>query len=464
MGSSIEIRQMMAEGKLSIAQFQIEASLKTAHGEERRELLFLLLELTKFDVKNPPLQLLLEATRMAFSESREIIRELRPILNMDGRLKKLLEFQYLLIKDLEERGKLEEMLSAIKEFQITCVENKIPFIDSRIFEFSKKYFAQNFALALQRLSLSFMQKDTKLVSSEIQDLLFVISETRTRNSTQKLQALLDILGSFELQGPEILYRNYCQLRLKGISEQRDFKTILEFIIGFDDFRMLVLVLDLSWKSLPDETLPSFISLLRSQKDFDFLYLEKNFPELKKLFISANSEATQPNKTEVLGITDEDLILEDEAFESDATRTDLTPAMEEEEINLLKQVQYGDFSFNALCDLTVSFLQSDYLRAARSAILKASDFALTEEERMRAFYLSITVLMKLRDYRSALDNSLRAMDLVSTEADLLSLLYVQAECHEKLNANDEARKILGRILEIDGEYRLAKERLEKLNEA
>jgi hypothetical protein len=464
MGSPIEIRQMMAEGKFSIAQFRIEASLKTALGEERRELLRLLLELFKLEAKNLPLPLLLEASTTAFAESKEVFRELATLMEANHPLKKLLDFKLLLIKDFEERGKLQEMLLAISDFQISCVENRIPFIEPRIVELSKKYFRYEFPLTLQRITLALMQKNTKLVTQEILELLLQINEARSRNASQKIQALLDILVNFELQGSEILYRNYCHLRLKGVSDKRDYKLLLELLIGIEDFRMLVLIFDLAQESLPRDSLLSFASLLRSLRDFDYIYLEKNFPELKSYFITASGDASSTAPSKEVLISEKDLELEGDDLLHNSTRSDLTPPMEEEELNLLKQVQYGDFNFNALCDLTVSFLQSDYLRAARAAILKAGELANTEEERMRALYLRVTTLMKLQDYRAALDTCLRAMDHVYSEADLLSLMYVQAECHDKLHAKSEAKKILERIIEIDEEYRLAKERLDKLNEA
>lgn len=464
MGSAIEIRQMMAEGKLPIAQFEIEASLKTAHGEERRELLFLLIELLKFEQKNIPVPRLLEAATIAFHEDRNFFHDHLPNLLHENRLVRLLNFKLLLIQDFESRGQLAELLKAISEYQIHCVENRIPFLEPRILELSQKYFEEEFSLSLQRISLSLMLRNSESASKEVEKLLLSLHESKARNSTQKISALFDILSSFELQGIEILYRNYCQLRLKGITEARDFKTLLECVIGFDDFRMLVLVLDLGASSLPDSAATSFVELLKSLPDYDFLYLEKHFPQLKKLFIPQLDLSDEESKCQAPLLSEKDLELESFSDESERSSGNLTPPMEEEETNLLQQLKHGDFTFTALCELTVSFLQSDYLRAARSASLRSGELATTDDEKMRALYLQITVLMKLSDYRAALDSALRAMDLVKSEDDLLSLMYVQAECQEKLNSKEEAKKILRRILEIDGEYRLARERLEKLNEA
>ena len=48
-------------------------------------------------------------------------------------------------------------------------------------------------------------------------------------------------------------------------------------------------------------------------------------------------------------------------------------------------------------------------------------------------------------------------------DILSFLYTQAEAYQRLNLKREARRALQKIISIDPHYRLASERLEKLNE-
>lgn len=70
---------------------------------------------------------------------------------------------------------------------------------------------------------------------------------------------------------------------------------------------------------------------------------------------------------------------------------------------------------------------------------------------------------MKDFRAALDTCLEAISKATTKDDVLSFLYGQAEIYIRLNQVRDARKILSKILSIDSKYRLAKERLDKLNE-
>jgi hypothetical protein len=72
-------------------------------------------------------------------------------------------------------------------------------------------------------------------------------------------------------------------------------------------------------------------------------------------------------------------------------------------------------------------------------------------------------MLLNDYRAAVDTSMEALHRAKSQEDILSFLYSQAEAYIRLNLKSDARRVLKNIVAIDEKYRLAKERLEKLNE-
>ena len=75
---------------------------------------------------------------------------------------------------------------------------------------------------------------------------------------------------------------------------------------------------------------------------------------------------------------------------------------------------------------------------------------------------MTCLLKTGDCRAALDVSLEALNFSITQNDILSFLYSQAEAHLRLKEYRAAKNVLKRILAIDASYRMAKERLERLN--
>lgn len=70
-------------------------------------------------------------------------------------------------------------------------------------------------------------------------------------------------------------------------------------------------------------------------------------------------------------------------------------------------------------------------------------------------------MQLKDFRGALDLSLQALERSHKQEDVLSIMYSQAEAYLRLGHKNYARQTLKRILSIDENYRLTKQRLEKL---
>ena len=116
----------------------------------------------------------------------------------------------------------------------------------------------------------------------------------------------------------------------------------------------------------------------------------------------------------------------------------------------------------MLDISVSFIQSEFYLAA----LQASELAFNSTEdadlKLRACYMKVVCLLKTGDYRAALDSSLDALNFSVTQNDILSFLYSQAEAHLRLKEFNLAKNVLKKILSIDSNYRLAKERLERLN--
>lgn len=136
---------------------------------------------------------------------------------------------------------------------------------------------------------------------------------------------------------------------------------------------------------------------------------------------------------------------------------------EDEQRYFNLIKYQTYTTDQLCDLAVSFLQSEMPRVALKASQQAIAQSETDKDYLKGSYLKLTCLLLLKDFRAALDTCLEAISKATTKDDVLSFLYGQAEIYIRLNQVRDARKILSKILSIDSKYRLAKERLDKLNE-
>jgi hypothetical protein len=56
-----------------------------------------------------------------------------------------------------------------------------------------------------------------------------------------------------------------------------------------------------------------------------------------------------------------------------------------------------------------------------------------------------------------------MATVELKNDILSFLYAQAEAYIGLGEKDKAKVVLTKVVSIDHQYRMARERLEKIDE-
>ena len=133
---------------------------------------------------------------------------------------------------------------------------------------------------------------------------------------------------------------------------------------------------------------------------------------------------------------------------------------DEEI-LVHLMRNQDFSDESLLDLAVGFIQSDLPRVAFMSAQIVHGRSEDKKVKLKAAYLSLTALLLSGDNRKALDMALESMKLVETTDDLLSFLYCEAEAYLRLDMKNEARHILNKILSIDSRYRMARERLERL---
>jgi hypothetical protein len=364
----------------------------------------------------------------------------------------------LKIKILELKGKTAELYQNISAYQVLRFESRCPDLPSIITELSEKYFRGDYQLQLQRLALDLMRLDLVKSEDTIKTLLLCSYErSSTRGKKERIEALLEVLKTPESIFHLELYKNFCGFLLSAELDKKDVKKLIELVIYVEDFRLQALLLDLLFRFNLSDIIQDYSSIIKKNKNYSFVYFDKYFPHLKNFFVQKTDKVVGP-KTSLL--TEEDLRLVQKiapliSNEEPATET-------EEEALLIHLVRLQSFSCVELLDIAVSFLQSELYRAALHTADLASQNATLDEERLKGSYLKVTCLLKLGDYRAALDHSLEALKIAKTQNDVLSFLYAQAEAHLRLGDKRAAKIILKKIISIDAGYRLARERLEQLN--
>lgn len=450
------IRQMMAEQKFFEAQKQIEVQL-SLNVEDRFVLLKLYFETLDQQKKIIPNHLLIE---LAESESQKKNHEealsyieLVTSREFDSKILKIK------ISAAADKGMLQEVYELVSTFYLTQFESQTPYIPEWIAEIVHKYFKQDFNLQLKHLAIVLSVNDLVQAEEILKELITTsVEKSSPKGIAQKLEAIAEVLKGSSNKAQLEIYQNFCLISAHGLKEKSELKRIIEMIIYFEDFRFQTLVLNLLHQlNLTDEA-ADYASVIKSNADYSYVYFDKYFSHLKPYFFKVSKKAepkTAEPETPDLKLTTK--------YKSQVMPDFQIIETDEDEAQYLNFLKHQDFSPRELCDLAVSFLQSEMpkvsLRASEIAIKKSD----TDEDFLKASYLKLSALLLLKDFRAAVDTCLSALEKSKTKDDVLSFLYGQAEAHIRLNQKREAKIILKKILQIDSGYRMTKERLEKLDE-
>ncbi|MFP5386491.1 MAG: tetratricopeptide repeat protein [Bacteriovoracia bacterium] len=455
MESIVQIRQMMAEQKFAEVQLLIEVQL-SLNSDSRHELLLLYLEALDSQDKSMPTLLALELAELESQlKHHEMVLKLISSIRNEKYFQRLSKLR---IKAAEDKGKMDQLYSLISEFYIHQYEKQIPSIPVWVSELTQKYYKNDFNLKLKELAITLLLKDLKKSETIVKELLIsCVEKSSPRGLKEKIEAVADVLQSTEGKGPLEIYQNFCLLSTLGITEKTDYKKIIEMIIYFEDFKFQVLTLNLLHSLNLSEEAVQYSSSVRENKEYNFVYLDKYFTELKPYFVEVRARKDNQVQAQV---PTPDLTLTDD-YKQEIFNSFQEIEEYDEEKNFLHMLKYQTYTSDQLCDLAVSFLQSDMPRVALKASELAISSAANDIEYLKGCYLKLTCLLQTGDYRAALDTSLQALEKAKSRDDVLSFLYGQAEAHIRLNQKREAKRILAKVLSIDSEYRMAKERLEKL---
>lgn len=452
-----QIRQMMAEQKFSEAQKLIEVQLHL-NNESRLELLQLYVEALESQHKQLPPEFAIElAEKEAELKNFETALRLINSVNTDKYFIRMMKIKILAA---EEKGRMEELHSCLSDFLLRQYEKQTPVIPPFITAMIEKYFRHDFNLKLKRLAITLLLNDLEKSEEIVKELItLTVEKSSPKGVTSKLIAIGEVLKSGVNISQLEIYQNFCFISAYGINDKTEYKRLAEMVIYFDDFRFKAMLLNLLVKFNLSHEAEMYASSLRETKDFNFVYFDKYFPGLKSLFVQPQQK-TQSGKEEE--IPKPDLVLTSQ-YSSEIMAPVTEPEIDEDEQKYFHLLKYQTYTQEQLCDLAVSFLQSEMPAVA----LKASEIALKsssdDREFLKASYLKLMAQLKLNDFRAAVDTCFQGLTKAQSRDDVLSFMYGQAEAYIRLNQKKNAKAVLTKIISIDAKYRLAKERLDKLNE-
>lgn len=451
-----QIRQMMAEQKFFEAQKLIEIQLKLSSINNFQILkLYYQSLIPQNKLLSPELQLqliekALEQDELSLAE--EIIENKISDRYFNRQL-------ILKLKIFEKKGNVDEIYKSLSAFILRQFEYQTPYLPEWINNLKERYFKNDFGLNLKILSIYLLINDINNSEKILKQIIVSSVETATqRGLEEKIKTIGEILSNAKNKGRLEIYQNFCQIYTNGINEKSDYKKIIEMVIFFEDFKFQIFCLNLLQKINLNEIAEDYSKSVKENKDYSFVYLEKFFPHLKKLFIKKEIIESHPIRP-IPNLNIE--------FDEKPSKDILPPLKEpevEEDVKQYKNIlKYQNFTSSQLCDLAVGFIQSEMPKVALEASLLATEISTSEEDYLKACYLKLTSQMLINDFRAAVDTSIDALQFARSQEDILSFLYGQAEAYIRLNLKSEASMVLKNIISIDEKYRFAKERLEKLNE-
>lgn len=450
------LRQLLAESKFVEAQKEAELILNQSNGSESAELLELYFESLKAQSRPLPTELLLSLIEKYLPQKAD---EAQKWLAEFSATSEKYQQQLLLIKIriADQKGRTEELYNLISQYQILRFQNRTPSTPEYIQNLIQKYFPYDFHIQLQHLALDMMRMDLKTSEGLIQQLILSCFEKSSpRGTKEKLNSLYEILTSSEQLFHLELYKNFCKIMSQGVENKKDYKKVVELIIYVENFQFQTLILNFLVQEGLIEAAKDYALSIRENKDYSYVYFDKYFPHLKIFFFQ------KPKAKAVVVAPIEPIDLKVSKHNPVPMIDELVAEVSEDEVLLAHMIKHQSYSTTELLDIAVSFVQSEFYYAALTATQLAFESTSENYLKLKAYYLKVTCLLKTGDYRSALDVSLDALSISSTQNDVLSFMYSQAEAHLRMKEYSSARTTLKKIIAIDADYRLAKERLDRLN--
>lgn len=445
----------MAEENFSSAEEALEIALISSVPGSRHELISLYLEILVLQKKSLPDHFVIEVIHLLWNQNPDLAVNVYEHSSHAVRSSKDSRVLFFRMKLAEKRGHIQELHDLISSYQLHLYERNLPMVPEFVKESVNKYFRLDFQLRLQGLALTLLRKDLATAESQLTQMILEAHEKASpKILKEKLTAIHNVLVSQTEKGILEIYQSFLHILIHGFHDKKDFKRLAEAVIYFDDFRFDVMLMQVLVTHGYDDLGSDYAPEISAHKNYDFVYIAKHFPQLKKFFVSM----TQPIPRSASWETPDLTLLEEP--ETALVLSQLPEKFADEGV-LIHLVRNQEFSNESLLDLAVSFIQTELPGVALASAMVVHDRVEDKKVKLKAAYLALTALLQSGDYRRAVDLALESMNLVETTDDLLSFLYCEAEAYLRLGMKKEARQILNKILSIDSTYRMARERLERL---
>ncbi len=450
---------MMADQNFFEVQSLIEVQFNL-NNETQHELLLIYYEALKAqDKKLAPDYLLEIADFEATNGNHQFALELISDLSEEYESKYFIKMYKIKIEIALSTGRLDELHGLVSDFLLAQYENKRPFIPSWLVSIIDKFFKTDFSLKLKKLSLCLLLQDLKMAEVITKELIISCFErSNAKGVNEKILLVGEVLKISKAKSILDIYQNFCLIYGNESKSPSDIKKIIEMCIYFDDYKFQVMLLSLLNKIGMESVVSESVEYVRFNSDYDYVYLDKFFPQLKRYFhtpIRDQGSAEKENPFLDLKISTKpsrEIIFSD---------LELAPYQDEEQV--IHFLKHQSYSFEQLCDLAVCFLQSEIPKVALIISERILDKSETDDGYLKGCYLKLSSLLMLRDYRAVIDTSFQALEKARSQNDILSFMYAQGEVYLRIADYDNAKRILSKIVSIDPHYRMAKERLERINE-
>lgn len=370
-----------------------------------------------------------------------------------------IESQIIEIKLIAQLGELEELHQKITAFYLFLFERKIPRRLEEVISLRKQFFSSDFNLEIKELALSADRGWSLELEIEVKRLIReVFQRPNIKNKDERLVQLEKLLASLQFNNGLRIYGHLLNLYSQGIQSTSDYKKIIEMILYFEDFDFKIITLHLMDKLNLGDIARKYAELIKKGSDYHFVLLEKYFPHLKTYFITPRQ---RPLESKPL-LEKIDLTLAERENET-TTLEWRDESASSSDIELAEGLKHLEYEIPGWLNLAVGFIQSDFNKSAFFCAKKVRSLADNDEDFLKGSYLAVHALMKLQDYRLALDYCYEAIERVAMETDFLSFSYLEVEILIQLGERKSALKILSNIQSIDNTYRLSAKMLKRLNE-
>jgi len=456
----------MAEQKFYDAEKLSELSLMNNLIQERESLLHLYLDAVKQQDKIPSLKLTLEYIEINLDKNFEIASYWFKFIEKINDENFLISRTRIHLKIAEKSGEVETIYNEIKKFKLKLIELHKPIRFEFIENLVSKYFKKDLDLKILELGNTLTVGNLRLAEEYILEFIQDIFQGyKYKNKRDNLLKLGTLLESHDGKKHLEIYQNFCFLYYFGIKEKKDYKKIIELLIYSQEFKFQLLLLILVDHLNLTDIASDFSKSIIKNKKFNFIIITKNYPHLKKYFITPKNKSEKEVKLDLpedawgrKEFVEKSEAVENVEYEFSNSEVSI------EEFRVINSLKFQELNEDQLINLASSFIQSEYFKAVQFTLDLALKYDLNNEKYLHVLYLKSLASFKLKEFRTVLDLGIEALSKQNNENSILNFLHLIGESYYFLGKKREALISFRKIENINQKFRNVQERIKELNEA